>query len=266
MGVSRSASCAMAYMMVKLEMSAADALAQFRRHRDVRPNDGFLERLAELDNDLRRQRECGRPATIPLSTLADHPRLPQAWNYEFWTKEVTEEEIGMPLVRLGQPCPITVPSTMAPSTRSSSRRSSRPLSRHTSLRRRRSNGSSFKSSKRTSARNSRRGSRQSSRPLTRSNSSLSSARQAPPADDDGDAGGGEGEEWEWVWEDEDEEEEEALIAEENVDPMPNSPPDGGKAIPTEEKLEMVKEIIEKPEDRSGTEKRRIIFSKQLAAI
>ena len=120
MGVSRSSSCAMAYLMVKKKMSAVDVLTQFRSHRDVRPNDGFLEQIAELDNDLRRQRECDCPPTIPLSTLADHPRLPQAWNLEFWTKEVTEEEIGMPLVRLGEPCPI-MPSTVAPSTRSSSR-------------------------------------------------------------------------------------------------------------------------------------------------
>ena len=261
MGVSRSASCAMAYLMVGKEMSAVDALTQFRRHRDVRPNDGFLEQIAELDNDLRRQRERGRPATIPLSTLADHPRLPQAWNHEFWTKEVSEEEIGMPLVKLGQPCPI-IPSTMAPSTRSSSRRSSRPLSRHTSLRRRRSNGSSFKSSsKRTSARNSRRSSRQSSRPLSGSGSGGSlSLRQVPP-DGEGEADG-EGEVWEWVWEDEDEEgqepEDEAVSARshlqeegaENVDPMPNLPPGGKeKAMLTEENLEMVKEIIEKPEDR-----------------
>ena len=51
--ISRSSSCAMAYLMVKKEMSAVDALTQFRRHRDVRPNDGFLEQIAELDNDLR---------------------------------------------------------------------------------------------------------------------------------------------------------------------------------------------------------------------
>ena len=120
MGVSRSSSCAMAYLMVKKGMSAVDVLTQFRSRRDVRPNDGFLEQIAKLDNDLRRQRECDCPPTVWLSTLADHPRLPQAWNLEFWTKEVTEEEIGMPLVNLGEPCPI-MPSTVAPSTRSSSR-------------------------------------------------------------------------------------------------------------------------------------------------
>ena len=29
---------------------------QVRQHRDVRPNDGFLRQLAELDNKLRRER------------------------------------------------------------------------------------------------------------------------------------------------------------------------------------------------------------------
>jgi hypothetical protein len=31
-------------------------LSQVRKHRDVRPNDGFLRQLAELDNKLRRER------------------------------------------------------------------------------------------------------------------------------------------------------------------------------------------------------------------
>jgi protein-tyrosine phosphatase len=179
MGVSRSSSCAMAYMMIKKQMNAIDVLTQFRCHRDIRPNDGFLEQIVALDNDLRRQRECGASPTIQLSTMADHSQLPQAWNYEFWTTEVTEEEIGLPLVKLGEPCPLysAAPSTRYPCAtswfakvmytlpyfRSSSRRSSQPLSRRVSFSRRMSSGGSFRSSKRDSVRNSTRGSIQSSR-------------------------------------------------------------------------------------------------------
>jgi len=45
MGVSRSAACAIAYLMIKKGMTAGETLTQFRRCRDVRPNDGFLEQV-----------------------------------------------------------------------------------------------------------------------------------------------------------------------------------------------------------------------------
>ena len=38
-------------------MSAVQALKEVRRHREVRPNDGFLRQLADLDNKLRKERE-----------------------------------------------------------------------------------------------------------------------------------------------------------------------------------------------------------------
>ena len=56
MGVSRSSTCAIAYMMMKLGWRATDTLKLFRQRRDVRPNDGFLKILANLDNELTKKR------------------------------------------------------------------------------------------------------------------------------------------------------------------------------------------------------------------
>jgi len=72
-----------------------------------------------------------------LSALDDHPFLPKAWNHEFWTKPMSEEEVGLPLVPLGEPCPIVTPKgTPQRSSPLSSRVSSRPLSRRSSSSRR----------------------------------------------------------------------------------------------------------------------------------
>ena len=57
MGMSRSSTCVLAYLMLKQEMTAVQALKEVRRHREVRPNDGFLRQLADLDNKLRRERD-----------------------------------------------------------------------------------------------------------------------------------------------------------------------------------------------------------------
>ena len=56
MGMSRSATCVLAYLMLRQNMTAVEALTEVRTHRDVRPNDGFLRQLADLDNKLRRER------------------------------------------------------------------------------------------------------------------------------------------------------------------------------------------------------------------
>ncbi|XP_078033943.1 dual specificity protein phosphatase 3 isoform X2 [Augochlora pura] len=55
-GVSRSATCVLAYLMIKKEMLAVDAITTVRKHRYIEPNSGFLQQLAQLDNQLRRQR------------------------------------------------------------------------------------------------------------------------------------------------------------------------------------------------------------------
>ena len=45
-------------------MSAVQALKEVRRYREVRPNDGFLRQLADLDNKLRKERERKSAAEI----------------------------------------------------------------------------------------------------------------------------------------------------------------------------------------------------------
>ncbi|XP_063357655.1 dual specificity protein phosphatase 13B-like isoform X1 [Cydia amplana] len=53
MGVSRSATCAIAFLMIKRNMSLTEALATVRARRDIHPNEGFLRQLQALDRDLR---------------------------------------------------------------------------------------------------------------------------------------------------------------------------------------------------------------------
>jgi len=54
-GISRSATFIVAYLMIKKHISAIDAIRRIRVIRDIRPNCGFLRQLADLDNKLRRQ-------------------------------------------------------------------------------------------------------------------------------------------------------------------------------------------------------------------
>ncbi|KAL5280773.1 DUSP3 family protein [Megaselia abdita] len=56
-GMSRSATCVIAYLMICRKMSAAEAIRKIRMRRSIRPNDGFLQQLADLDNELRADRE-----------------------------------------------------------------------------------------------------------------------------------------------------------------------------------------------------------------
>ncbi|XP_034184588.1 dual specificity protein phosphatase 3 isoform X1 [Osmia lignaria lignaria] len=56
LGISRSATCVLAYLMIKKEMLAVDAIRAVRKNRFIEPNRGFLHQLAQLDNHLRRQR------------------------------------------------------------------------------------------------------------------------------------------------------------------------------------------------------------------
>ncbi|CAH1393707.1 unnamed protein product [Nezara viridula] len=55
MGISRSAIFTLAYLVLKRNMSACDAMACIRKKRHIHPNDGFLEQLAVLDNKLMRR-------------------------------------------------------------------------------------------------------------------------------------------------------------------------------------------------------------------
>ncbi|XP_064466489.1 dual specificity protein phosphatase 3-like [Ornithodoros turicata] len=53
MGMSRSATITIAYLMIKKGMTVDDALRTLRMHRAVRPNNGFLLQLIQLDTKLR---------------------------------------------------------------------------------------------------------------------------------------------------------------------------------------------------------------------
>ena len=56
MGKSRSSTCVLAYLMIKLGMSAAEALRTVKKKRAIYPNEGFLQQLADLDNFLKKRR------------------------------------------------------------------------------------------------------------------------------------------------------------------------------------------------------------------
>ncbi|KAF8787576.1 dual specificity protein phosphatase 3-like isoform X1 [Argiope bruennichi] len=49
MGLSRSATFVAAYLMIKKNMKAKEALRTIRKQREVRPNDGFLVQLLQLE-------------------------------------------------------------------------------------------------------------------------------------------------------------------------------------------------------------------------
>ncbi|KAJ0182686.1 hypothetical protein K1T71_002055 [Dendrolimus kikuchii] len=53
MGVSRSATCALAFLMIKRGMSLTEALSTVRSRRDIHPNEGFLRQLQQLERELR---------------------------------------------------------------------------------------------------------------------------------------------------------------------------------------------------------------------
>ena len=57
MGMSRSSTCVLAYLMLRQKMTAGEALSKVCQHRPVRPNPRFLAQLAELDTRLRLERE-----------------------------------------------------------------------------------------------------------------------------------------------------------------------------------------------------------------
>ncbi|KAL6036225.1 hypothetical protein STEG23_023961 [Scotinomys teguina] len=58
MGVSRSATVVLAFLMICENMTLVDAIQTVQAHRDICPNSGFLRQLQVLDNRLRR--ESGR--------------------------------------------------------------------------------------------------------------------------------------------------------------------------------------------------------------
>ncbi|XP_052534210.1 dual specificity protein phosphatase 13-like isoform X2 [Tympanuchus pallidicinctus] len=59
MGISRSATLVLAFLMICEDMSLADAIQAVRSHRGICPNSGFLEQLRELDLRLRKEKCAG---------------------------------------------------------------------------------------------------------------------------------------------------------------------------------------------------------------
>ncbi|NXJ45804.1 DS13B phosphatase, partial [Spizaetus tyrannus] len=67
MGVSRSASLVLAFLMIHENMTLVDALKTVSAHRDICPNSGFLSQLRDLDIKLNEERKgTGASATKEL--------------------------------------------------------------------------------------------------------------------------------------------------------------------------------------------------------
>ncbi|XP_056387255.1 dual specificity phosphatase 29-like isoform X2 [Hyla sarda] len=62
MGRSRSASLALAYLMIYEKMTVVDAVTQVLKHRCILPNRGFLKQLRQLDIELALERRAARDA------------------------------------------------------------------------------------------------------------------------------------------------------------------------------------------------------------
>lgn len=60
MGVSRSATLVLAFLMIFEGMTLREAVATVKSHRDIFPNPGFLQQLRSLDLSLERQRRRQR--------------------------------------------------------------------------------------------------------------------------------------------------------------------------------------------------------------
>ena len=105
MGVSRSSTAAISYMMLTNGWKVDEVLRLFRKRRDVRPNDFYLTQLVELDNDLRKLRECGIPRKVKLHELKDIDYLPKPWHYQFWESMPTDETLPFSLSCVCEPRP-----------------------------------------------------------------------------------------------------------------------------------------------------------------
>lgn len=64
MGVSRSATLVLAFLMIVEGLTLREAVAAVRPHRDICPNPGFLQQLRILDMSLERERKRERGQTL----------------------------------------------------------------------------------------------------------------------------------------------------------------------------------------------------------
>lgn len=75
MGVSRSATLVLAFLMIAEGLRLQEAVAAVRPHRDICPNPGFLQQLRSLDKSLERERRRRRQAQM-LDHLAQEKETP----------------------------------------------------------------------------------------------------------------------------------------------------------------------------------------------
>ncbi|XP_009895943.1 dual specificity protein phosphatase 13-like [Dryobates pubescens] len=67
MGVSRSASLVLAFLMIQENMTLVDALKTVSAHRDICPNSGFLSQLRDLDIKLNEEKKGTRASATKES-------------------------------------------------------------------------------------------------------------------------------------------------------------------------------------------------------
>ncbi|KAK5906047.1 hypothetical protein CgunFtcFv8_001946 [Champsocephalus gunnari] len=63
-GISRSATLALAYLLIRERLSLVEAVEAVRRHRNILPNVGFLNQLRHLDSSLALQRKTTKCQAI----------------------------------------------------------------------------------------------------------------------------------------------------------------------------------------------------------
>lgn len=65
MGVSRSATLVLAFLMITEGLTLREAVAAVKLHRDIFPNPGFLQQLRILDMSLEREKRRRQQAQTP---------------------------------------------------------------------------------------------------------------------------------------------------------------------------------------------------------
>ncbi|XP_035027949.2 dual specificity protein phosphatase 13-like isoform X6 [Hippoglossus stenolepis] len=104
MGVSRSATLVLAFLMIVEGLSLQEAVAAVRPHRDICPNPGFLQQLRSLDMSLERERRRQRQAQT-LGHLTQEEETPSLTELRqiFWTdrKPVTPVNQVWPNLYIG---------------------------------------------------------------------------------------------------------------------------------------------------------------------
>ena len=98
MGVSRSSVLAMAYMVLVRHWALLDVVREFRKRRDVRPNDDFIDQIVALHNEFL---ACPSSCLRRQNKLWDLPRLARPWHYEYWREPPDQADLPFTLTHLG---------------------------------------------------------------------------------------------------------------------------------------------------------------------